>query len=43
MDYDSICTLVISLVYLFIFVPSFNWITITIIDEQFTEAKISFL
>jgi len=43
MDYDSICSLVLSLIYLLLFVPTFNYITITIIDEQYTEAKLSFL
>jgi apolipoprotein N-acyltransferase len=33
LDYDSICTLVVSLFFLILFVPSFNWITISIIDE----------
>ncbi|MFN9904424.1 MAG: hypothetical protein ACK55Z_37750, partial [bacterium] len=40
MDYDSICSLVISLFFLILFVPCFNYITITIIDEQYTEAKL---
>ena len=43
MDYDSICSLAIYLFFLTLFVPTFNYITITIIGEQYTEAKLSFI
>ena len=42
MNYHTVISIIICITYMMILVPSFGWITTTIMQESVTEAKLSY-